>query len=131
MRIVIPVEPVAKGRPRFGKNGNAYTPQKTRDYEELVRWYAKSAKIRPLAGDLRVSVCFYLPIPKSWTKAKKQAAAWGKLRPSVKPDIDNLAKSCLDALNNGIGYYDDKQIVELHMAKFYGEPRTVIEMEEI
>lgn len=131
MTLTIPLEPVAKGRPKFGKNGHAYTPQKTRDYEDAVRMYARMAIKRPLAGDLRVTLHFYMPIPKSWSKAKKQRAATGELRPSVTPDIDNLSKAVLDGLNNGIGYWDDKQIVELHAAKFYGMPRTIVRLEEL
>ncbi|MEW8997914.1 MAG: RusA family crossover junction endodeoxyribonuclease [Thermoanaerobacter sp.] len=33
-KIVVPGRPVPKGRPRFAK-GHAYTPEKTRMYEEL------------------------------------------------------------------------------------------------
>lgn len=43
----------------------------------------------------------------------------GKMRPTMKPDNDNIAKSVLDALN-GLAYVDDKQIVELKVNKYYG-----------
>ena len=33
-------------------------------------------------------------------------------------DLDNIAKTILDALN-GLAYEDDKQIVELHIEKYY------------
>ena len=39
----------------------------------------------------------------------------GKMRPTMKPDNDNIAKSVLDALN-GLAYVDDKQIVELKVS---------------
>lgn len=34
IKIEIEIEPVAKGRPRFTKQGHAYTPAKTKNYEK-------------------------------------------------------------------------------------------------
>lgn len=130
MKIVISMPPVPKGRPRFA-NGHAYTPQKTRWYEEAVQLIARRSIDKPFGGPLRLVIHFYLPIPKSWSKAKKQDAMDGKIVPTTTPDIDNLCKAIMDSLNGGIGYNDDKQIVELHTYKWYGEPRTEIELEEI
>jgi len=131
VKVTINIPPQPKGRPRLS-NGHAYTPQKTRDYEEAVKLIARTQIKRPLSGEIRASVNFYVQTPKSWSKAKFQLAERGQIRPAVKPDIDNLAKAILDALNSGIGYNDDKQIVELHLQKFYsGRPRTEIELEEI
>ena len=46
-------------------------------------------------------------------------------------DIDNLAKSCLDALN-GIAFEDDRQVVELVARKASGRsPQTVISITEV
>lgn len=43
-------------------------------------------------------------------------------------DLDNIAKTILDALN-GIAYEDDKQIVELHVEKYYtSEPTEYVEV---
>ena len=35
---VIDAPPYGKGRPRFARNGHAYTPEKTAKYERLVQW---------------------------------------------------------------------------------------------
>ena len=35
-------EPVGKGRPRFTRNGHAYTTEKTADYEQLVKLYFRN-----------------------------------------------------------------------------------------
>lgn len=130
MRIVVPMPPLSKGRPRFA-NGHAYTPKRTKEYEEAVQDIARRVISSPLTDQIRLTVYFYIKIPKSWSKAKKQQAIDGKLRPTTTPDIDNLVKAIMDALNGGIGYNDDKQIVELHAYEWYGEPRTEIELEEI
>ena len=39
-------------------------------------------------------------------------------RPAKKPDIDNVAKAFLDAMN-GTVYLDDTQVVELNIKKVY------------
>ena len=55
----------------------------------------------------------------------------GDLMPAKKPDIDNIAKAVLDALNS-VAYRDDTQIVELQIRKQYSEkPRLEICMEEL
>lgn len=43
------------------------------------------------------------------------------VRPSVKPDVDKLARATLDALT-GIVFDDDSRIVELALHKTYAEP---------
>ena len=55
----------------------------------------------------------------------------GEIKPIVKPDVDNVAKSILDALN-GIIYLDDKQIIELDIEKIYAETSwTEVKIKEI
>jgi Holliday junction resolvase RusA-like endonuclease len=55
----------------------------------------------------------------------------GKIRHTKKCDADNLAKSILDALN-GIAYYDDSQVCELLVRKYYSDnPRVEILISEI
>ena len=131
IELVIPVQPIPKGRPRFGK-GHAYTPEKKRDYEQIVSLIARTAIKRPLTGAVRLEISLYLQTPKSWSNRKIKAAEIGDVRPTTKPDIDNLVKAVLDALNDGIGYVDDKQIVEMHCYEYYSEtPRTEIRLEEI
>lgn len=73
----------------------------------------------------------YYPIVKSTSKKKKQQMLEDLMFPTKKPDIDNIAKSILDALNK-LAYRDDTQVVTLHMEKHYAEdPRVEVEIEEI
>ena len=52
----------------------------------------------------------------------------GYEKPCKKPDIDNIAKVVLDALND-VAYGDDTQVVSLCMAKKYAEsPRVEVEI---
>lgn len=53
------------------------------------------------------------------------------IRPTKKPDMDNIIKIIADALN-GIAYYDDSQIVDTAVRKFYSdEPRVVVKISEV
>ena len=55
----------------------------------------------------------------------------GQSRPSAKPDIDNVIKAVLDALN-GIAYKDDARVVELEARKVYGnEPGVAVEIHAV
>ena len=117
MRITIPLSPVAKSRPKFGK-GHAYTPEKTKVFEESVRWILKGAGVECLIKPvpIKVSLTFYLTQPKR--------GKWDY--PTGKPDLDNLLK-CLDSAN-GILWEDDSQIVEIHATKKFAK-EGYIEME--
>lgn len=124
LSITIPGPPVPKGRPRVALRGGramAYTPGKTRRYEDLIRLEAGRAMEgrAMLAGPLSVEVRAFLAIPKSLNKAKRQAALEGALRPVTRPDCDNYAKT-IDALN-GIAWQDDSQVVTLLVTKHYSE----------
>lgn len=124
--------PVAKGRPRFSRYG-AYTPKKTQEYEEYVKmcWLAKYGSIQLSEQPLEMNIVFYLPIPKSINKKQRAEMLNGKIKHTKKPDIDNLIKSVLDALN-GIAYSDDSKIIKVAAEKQYSEkPRTEIQISEV
>ena len=121
--------PVGKGRPKFARRGNfvqAYTPAKTKDYEALVQEAATKAMRgkSPCAGSIQVNMAIYVEPPKSWNKKNRAAALNGLIKPSTKPDIDNVIKGIFDACN-GIVYDDDKQIFSLSVIKSYGETSRV------
>ena len=124
----IPGKIQAKQRPRFSKSGVVYTPKETRVYEDFVRLcysdYANQYQWEPYGGQLRAEIEVFIQVPKSDSKLNKQAKIIGEIRPTIKPDCDNLAKSILDSLN-GWAYQDDKQIIELEVKKFYAEQSEV------
>lgn len=49
----------------------------------------------------------------------------GKIRPTKKPDWDNIGKIVTDALNK-IAYRDDSQVVACRVEKWYGPIPEVI-----
>lgn len=87
----------------------------------------------PRTVPLRVRLDFYLQIPMSQTLKWRQKAEKNLVRPTKKPDIDNLAKAVCDALNS-TAWYDDSQLCELTVAKWWAlEPgvRIVVEAMEM
>lgn len=119
--IMIEGAPVPKGRPRFMRNGHTYTPEKTRQAEAYVRAeYIEQCEGYQFPPDVPLAIhCdFYMPIPKGTSKKKRAEMHMGTEQPLKKPDIDNLLKLILDALN-GTAYEDDKQIVRISARKRY------------
>lgn len=123
--------PLGKGRPRFMRaTGHAYTPEKTRNFESNLLLAAQDVMAGrvPMEGPLSVRVQAYLPIPKSWSKKKQAGALLGAIRPTSKPDWENLAKM-LDAFNK-IVWCDDSQVVDGFVCKRYSDrPRLRVEVE--
>lgn len=121
----IPGAPVGKGRPRFAKRGNfvtTYTPKETASYENLVKVLAmqEMGSNQPTSSPVNVFIDIAICPPVSWSKKKRAQALNAEIYPTGKPDIDNVAKGILDAMN-GVVYLDDKQAIGLMVRKFYRE----------
>lgn len=121
----VPGRPKGKERPRFS-GGCVYTPRATRDYERLITACAKSAMraegvrewLNSPDTEVGVYINAYFPVPKSWPKWMQEKARQGKIRPTCKPDNDNVKKAVFDALNH-VAYRDDHQVVSDGMEKWY------------
>lgn len=128
----IPGPPQGKGRPRFSSYGgrvHTRTPEQTVLYENLVKteYQRQCEDIRfPDGKAVSVEIIAFYEIPKNVSKKKRLEMESGRLRPTKKPDADNVAKVICDSLN-GIAYRDDSQVAELTVRKFYGEiPRVEV-----
>jgi len=116
--------PQGKGRPRFSTRGGfvkTYTPQTTVTYENMIKASAMVAMgaSKPLESPIAVFLHVTKAIPASYTKKRIEACLNGSERPTKKPDIDNILKCYLDAMND-IVYKDDKQVVTIHATQVYG-----------
>jgi Holliday junction resolvase RusA-like endonuclease len=85
----------------------------------LIADKARSAmgSSNPLETPVAVYIYINHAIPASYSKKRKEACLSRLERPK-KPDLDNVAKGYLDAMN-GIVYKDDVQVVSLHVTKRY------------
>lgn len=125
--ITIPGKPRGKGRPRFSRaTGRTYTDDATAVYENLVKTIWMTVVGKRLDGELAVSIEANYAIPTSKPKKIQAAMRDGSVRPTTKPDIDNVIKAVLDGLN-GVAYADDAQVVEISASKCYSDdPRVVV-----
>lgn len=123
VRFVVPGAAVGKGRPRFAKRGNfvsTYTPERTANYENLVRLAAGRAMYGRalIEGPVLLEVDIAVAVPASWSQKKQREALAGELLPTTKPDADNVLKLVCDALN-GVVWHDDRQVCAVAMSKTY------------
>jgi Holliday junction resolvase RusA-like endonuclease len=119
-KATIPGPPIGKGRPRTAiRNGfvRTYTPKPTAQWEAVAaatlmsRWDGA-----PLDVPVSVGIVALFPRP--------QRMIW-KQKPMLrepycqKPDIDNMAKAVLDALEKGGIIRDDKAVWSLDCIALY------------
>jgi len=143
IKFVVQGEPQGKGRPRFvarynpatGKSfGKAHTPEKTILYENLIKteYEIQTNSYRfPDDAMLDMRILAYYSIPKSVSKKKRNMMLEGLIRPTKKPDMDNVMKVVADSLNQ-VAYKDDTQIVDSQCRKFYSEePRVEVIIRQI
>lgn len=137
INFTIPGEPKGKGRPRFIHKENftkVITPQDTVYYENLVKISYQSAANNfyfPEDSFLEMEITAYFSIPKSTSKVKKRKMLLNLIRPTKKPDLDNIAKTIADSLNK-IAYVDDSHITDMTIRKRYAEiPKVEVTIREI
>lgn len=129
-------EPKGKARPRVVNvhgHSMAYTPKDTATYENLIRveYGLQTGNYRfPDGTPLAMTIWAYMGIPKSASKKRRQLMAEGLIRPTKKPDVDNICKVVADSIN-GIAYRGDSAIVIATIYKLYAEqPRLEVELKE-
>lgn len=104
-------------RPRF--HGHAYDTARNReDKEHIAAMYRNACREKPAARPVQapkdvpvvVRIVVHRPVPVSRPKRVTQE------HDLYKPDLDNVAKLVLDALNR-VAWADDCQIVQLSVSK--------------
>ena len=124
--------PQGKGRPRYTVRGGhavAYTPESTRAYEARIKaaWQEQDGRNYGSCA-LALIVTAYYPAPSKARKAEREAMLSGQVPVTGKPDLDNVVKACMDALN-GTAYEDDKQITHINAARTYSsQPRIELDL---
>ncbi len=111
-----------KARARTVRKGGrtwSFTPKRVAVWEKTVKEEAAKYFEEPLVGPIQVSLVFYMERPKS-----RRKDVWVP----TTPDLDNLEKAVLDALN-GVAYEDDRFVVAKNAQKKYvgrDEPRVCV-----
>uniref|UniRef100_A0A6M3LAW8 Putative endodeoxyribonuclease n=1 Tax=viral metagenome TaxID=1070528 RepID=A0A6M3LAW8_9ZZZZ len=113
-------EPVGKAA-KVGTGKHTHLPKKTRNWMDTVSSQAQLvAPPIPLDCPIRVEIVARFSIPKSASKWWKEAALAGVIRPTKKPDYDNIEKGIGDALS-GVIWRDDALVVSGRCEKVYSE----------
>lgn len=124
-------EPKAKARHRTGrtKDGRMIQypdPKSKKNMDDFLTIAMQHKPPKPLDVPVHLNVIAYMQIPQSWSNKKKGLALRGLIRPTKKPDMDNLLKFIGDSLN-GRFWVDDKFIVLASISKVYSDrPRWEI-----
>ncbi len=121
-QINIAITPIGKERARIGKWG-AYTPAKTVAYELQIKNACQEQAFlegfEPLSKFAMVSIVARMPVPKSASKKDAKALLDGSIH-TKKPDVDNITKAILDAMNEVV-YTDDNIVHRISAEKIYSE----------
>lgn len=126
-RAVIPGPPIGKGRPRHTKEGRVYTPKRTVDWEKSAAylmggWWHEA----PYEGKVGVRVYSYAVRPGRLLRKKD---APGPVWKGTTPDVDNVAKSVLDAIQMAGVIRQDNQVVYLEVRDMFAEKDGVARVE--
>ena len=90
---IMQVDPI--GKPRMTKASARFRGKKYFVFKDEVKRQAEILSMPPIPNTIE-SLIFFIPMPESWSKKKKEQLC-GTLH-EQKPDIDNLTKSLFDAL---------------------------------
>ena len=132
IEIIIPGNPKSQQRHRHfstGKFHGTYDPS-SKDKENFLLTVMNNKPEKPLDIPLCVDIYFYFSRPKAHYRTGKNSGLIKESAPKyhvTKPDMDNLRKFVLDALNK-VYWRDDSIICQGSTCKYYTEesPKTQI-----
>lgn len=135
LKFMVLGDPVGQGRPRFTTiNGHpkAYDAKQSKEEKATVRLMAQEAMkeqgwtFPSQDMPIKVEIVSYRKAPRSTNRWLTEAGISGDVVPLTKPDIDNVVKLYLDAMNSVV-FPDDKQVYNVQVIKAYAEqPRTEV-----
>ncbi len=110
------IKPMAKQSFRTTRTGNKYLDASVIKYRKAIRNMAiaqmRNQKAEKIEGAVNMNIIFAFRRPKSLSKKERTVPK------TTKPDIDNLTKAILDALN-GIAWKDDAQVTQINVHKIW------------
>lgn len=115
----IPIIPAAQMRSRHRmlktKSGKVISlthkaKEQQRYEDQIIAVILNHRPFRAMQGPVTLSITAYLPIPRSWSAWKQEAADKHIIVPTSKPDLDNLQKNIMDCLTKSSYWRDDSQV---------------------
>lgn len=121
--------PKASPRPRSNFKSRVFYVSGSKENKEIFASEFAHCDIPMIITPMKFSAKAYLPIPKSMPKVEQVLAELGFIRPTSKPDFDNLVKTYTDMIKATL-IYDDALIIDGRLSKFYSwKPRIEITIE--
>lgn len=121
LAVTVPGIPVPQGSMRaLGPGRMVHSNRdKLRPWRDSVTWHLRDAMTaagmtEPWDEPVGVLIVFILPRPASAPRRR-----WA---PDRKPDLDKLARSCLDSLTAAGVVADDARVTDITCRKRYGQP---------
>jgi Holliday junction resolvase RusA-like endonuclease len=117
------IKPMAKQSFRTTRSGQKYLDPSVIKYRKAIRNMAiaqmRNQKAEKIEGAVNMNIVYAFRRPQSLSKKERNEIDGGKTVPkTTKPDIDNLTKAILDALN-GIVWKDDAQVAQINIQKIW------------
>lgn len=123
IKLEFDVKPMAKQSFRTTRSGQKYLDPSVIKYRKAIRNMAiaqmRNQKAEKIEGAVNMNIIYAFRRPQSLSKKERSEIDGGKTVPkTTKPDIDNLTKAILDALN-GIVWKDDAQVAQINIQKIW------------
>lgn len=128
VKFTVPGTPVSKARARTFWNEKlgrmqSVTPSRTASYEadvKLFYQYCTGCAVFDPGAAVAIEITARFEPVRSESKKRRSLMLAGKIRHTKKPDLDNIVKTVMDALNK-LAWHDDSQIVSIKAEKVYSE----------
>lgn len=132
IKLEFDIKPMAKQSFRTTRSGQKYLDPSVIKYRKAIRNMAiaqmRNQKAEKIEGAVNMNIVYAFRRPQSLSKKERSEIDGGKTVPkTTKPDIDNLTKAILDALN-GIVWKDDAQVTQINVQKIWSS-KDQIEVE--
>jgi len=122
----IDTRPIGQERHRTAYLGHNYTPNKTKEFQKLIRWIYKSNSRHIFTCPVAILMKFCFAIPTSTSQKEKKRIVNKCYEPyPKKPDTDNIEKAILDALNK-VAWHDDRQVTYVSKRKCYDKSNRIV-----
>ena len=122
--VTVPMRPVPQKRHRHCAGGTRTYDPSAAEKAAFLALVREQGPVPMFDGALRATMRFTYKRPKSHLRAGGLLRKGAPEAHVSRPDVDNLAKVVLDALQ-GVCYKDDSQIVHLEVTKAYGDEDSV------
>lgn len=124
LTLLIPGPPTPWSAPMFSKF-KVYD-KRCREKDDARRSLRTQYQAGLITYPVKIKFQFYMPIPKSTSRAAKEAMIHNMIPHVKKPDLSNLVKFAEDMLK-GIVLIDDNLVTKIIAMKCYSiEPKTVM-----